>query len=49
MERQIARAVRILKKGGVVAFPTDTLYGLGANAFDEDAVLKAVMVDLVSE
>jgi L-threonylcarbamoyladenylate synthase len=40
MERQIARAVRILKKGGVVAFPTDTLYGLGANAFDEDAVLK---------
>ncbi len=40
MERQIARAVRILKKGGVVAFPTDTLYGLGANAFDKDAVLK---------
>jgi L-threonylcarbamoyladenylate synthase len=40
MERQIARAVRILKKGGVVAFPTDTLYGLGANAFDENAVLK---------
>ena len=40
MERQIARAVRILKKGGVVAFPTDTLYGLGANAFDEKAVLK---------
>ena len=40
MERQISRAVRILKKGGVVAFPTDTLYGLGANAFDENAVLK---------
>lgn len=30
----------ILKSGGVVIYPTDTLYGLGANAFDEDAILK---------
>ncbi|MEA1958967.1 MAG: L-threonylcarbamoyladenylate synthase [Chloroflexota bacterium] len=40
MEQQIQRAIRILKEGGIVAFPTDTVYGLGANAFDEDAVLK---------
>lgn len=28
----------IISKGGVVAFPTETVYGLGANAFDEEAV-----------
>lgn len=29
-----------LKNNGLVAFPTETVYGLGANAFDENAVLK---------
>ncbi len=33
-------AAEVLKRGGVVVCPTDTLYGLGANALDEDAVLK---------
>ena len=28
-------AGEILKKGGLVAFPTETVYGLGANALDE--------------
>lgn len=32
------QAVDILKKGGVVAFPTETVYGLGALATDEKAV-----------
>ena len=40
MEKLVERAVKILKNGGIVAFPTDTVYGLGANAFDEDAVLR---------
>ena len=40
MEKLVERAIRILKNGGIVAFPTDTIYGLGANAFDEDAVLR---------
>ncbi len=30
----------ILRKGGLVAFPTETVYGLGANALDENAVKK---------
>ena len=30
----------ILKSGGLVAFPTETVYGLGANALDESAVSK---------
>jgi len=33
-------AVRILKSGGLVALPTETVYGLGANALDEKAVAK---------
>lgn len=33
-------AARIIADGGVVAFPTETVYGLGANAFDDGAVKK---------
>ena len=40
MEEQISKAILILKKGGIVAFPTDTVYGLGANAFNEAAVTR---------
>ncbi len=35
---QIARGVQILREGGVVAFPTETVYGLGADALNEAAV-----------
>lgn len=34
----IIQAAGILKSGGLVAFPTETVYGLGANALDEQAV-----------
>jgi len=37
---QIAYAADILRRGGLVAFPTETVYGLGANAFDEQAVQR---------
>ena len=36
----LARAGEILKRGGLVAFPTETVYGLGANALNEDAARK---------
>ncbi len=36
----ILRAVECLIRGGLVAFPTETVYGLGANAFDAAAVRK---------
>jgi L-threonylcarbamoyladenylate synthase len=32
------RALAILRRGGLIAFPTDTVYGLGALAFDSQAV-----------
>jgi L-threonylcarbamoyladenylate synthase len=34
----VARAAQVLRDGGLVAFPTETVYGLGANALDADAV-----------
>ena len=34
------RAVEILKRGGLVAFPTETVYGLGCDAFNELAVRR---------
>jgi L-threonylcarbamoyladenylate synthase len=40
MEQDIERAVAILQGGGVVAYPTDTVYGLGADAFNEKAVKR---------
>ena len=35
---EIERALEILKSGGLVAFPTDTVYGVGALAFDNAAI-----------
>ncbi|MCI9428138.1 MAG: threonylcarbamoyl-AMP synthase [Eubacterium sp.] len=38
--RQIREAAKIIKTGGLVAFPTETVYGLGANACDPNASKK---------
>ena len=37
---QVTTAAKLLRNGGVVAVPTDTLYGLAACAFDESAVAR---------
>ena len=39
----LAHALDVLSGGGLVAFPTDTVYGLGAMAFDANAVSKIYM------
>ena len=36
----IARAAECLRRGGLVAFPTETVYGLGVNAMDRQAVRR---------
>jgi L-threonylcarbamoyladenylate synthase len=36
----LAEAARVLRGGGLVAFPTETVYGLGANALDASAVAR---------
>jgi L-threonylcarbamoyladenylate synthase len=36
----ISQAVNVLADGGVILYPTDTVYGLGANIFDNSAVRR---------
>ncbi len=36
----ISRAAKMIRSGGIVVFPTETVYGIGANAFDAKACLK---------
>lgn len=44
MTSLIADAVRVLRRGGLVAFPTETVYGLGTDADQPDAVRKIFAV-----
>lgn len=39
-EAAVSEAARIIRDGGLVAFPTETVYGLGANALDAAAVAR---------
>lgn len=39
-EAEIKKQAKLLKEGNTVIFPTETVYGLGANALDENAVKK---------
>lgn len=39
-DQVLQEAARVIRKGGLVAFPTETVYGLGANALDEEAAKK---------
>jgi len=36
----VEKAVQILKHDGIVVYPTETVYGLGGDAFSEEAILK---------
>ena len=40
LQKQVNKGIQILKQGGVIAFPTDTVYGLGADAFNSNAVKR---------
>ncbi|MCK8059875.1 MULTISPECIES: L-threonylcarbamoyladenylate synthase [unclassified Fusibacter] len=39
-DEQLLKPAEILKNGGTVVFPTETVYGLGANALSEEAAMK---------
>jgi tRNA threonylcarbamoyl adenosine modification protein (Sua5/YciO/YrdC/YwlC family) len=39
-QRNINNVVEILKKGGVIIYPTDTIYGLGCDIFDQKAIQR---------
>ncbi len=38
------RAARLLSSGGIVAYPTEAVYGLGCNPLDPDAVLRLLAI-----
>ena len=44
MTSEVRRAAQILRAGGLVAFPTETVYGLGADAASEKAVARLYTV-----
>src|SRR3954452_12759940 len=39
-DAELQRAAELIREGGLVAFPTETVYGLGANALDAEAVRR---------
>ena len=44
MEKEIKNTIEILKKGGVILYPTDTIWGIGCDATDEKAVSKVYTI-----
>ena len=40
MEEEIANALKVLKDGGIILYPTDTIWGIGCDATNNDAVKK---------
>ena len=43
-KRKIKMAVNILEEGGLIVYPTDTIYGLGANIFSDKAIRKVYSI-----
>lgn len=43
-KKAVARAVEVLAKGGIIIYPTETLYGIGADATSDAAVKKVIAV-----
>jgi tRNA threonylcarbamoyl adenosine modification protein (Sua5/YciO/YrdC/YwlC family) len=43
-QRQILKVVEILRKGGVIIYPTDTVYGLGCDIFNQKAVERVARI-----
>lgn len=40
MKEEIQKAVEVLRKGGVILYPTDTVWGIGCDATDPEAVAR---------
>ncbi len=42
--KKIEKAVEILKKGGIIVYPTDTIYGIGCDIFNKKAIEKIYQI-----
>ena len=40
MQEEITNTIKVLKKGGTILYPTDTIWGLGCDATNQKAVQK---------
>jgi len=43
-QREIQKAVEVLKAGGVIIYPTDTVYGIGCDIFDQKAIERVARI-----
>lgn len=43
-QRLIAQVVEVLRKGGVIGYPTDTMYGIGCDIFNQKAVKRVYQI-----
>ena len=39
-DKDIAKAVEVMRNGGVILYPTDTVWGIGCDATNADAVAR---------
>lgn len=39
-EEELEECVNVIKNGGIIIFPTDTVYGIGCNVWNEEAIKK---------
>lgn len=44
MREEIQKAVEVLRKGGIILYPTDTVWGIGCDATDPEAVAKVYAI-----
>lgn len=44
MKEEIQKALEVLRKGGIILYPTDTVWGIGCDATDPDAVAKVYAI-----
>jgi len=47
-ERLIKKAAQVLKDGGIVVYPTDTIYGLGVDLFNKQAIERVLRIKKAS-
>lgn len=40
MQEDIKKAIEVLKSGGIILYPTDTIWGIGCDATNEEAVKR---------